>query len=120
MKTKLTKLDVLAILFVLVLAFLPLLFSMCFQQEVEAVRVISEVGEAVYPLSLDRKIEIVSNGYKLVIEISDGAAFVENSDCADGICVASGKVRTSGDLIVCAPAGVRIEPVTDEVDYVVG
>ncbi len=120
MKTKLTFFDILAALLVLLIALLPPLFGSLAAKEAASVRVISEGGEAIYELSVDREVELRSHGHRLVIEISGGSARVIQSDCDDGICMASGAVRESGDLIVCAPAGVRIEPMTDEVDYVVG
>lgn len=75
-----------------------------------------------YALSENHTLEIESRGVHLSIEITDGKAFVRESDCPDGVCVASASVSKTGETIICAPAGVSITVKGGEgdVDFVAG
>ena len=56
----------------------------------------------------NREIIIENNGILLTVTVSSGTAFVSSSSCPDGICVATGKISKSGQIIVCAPANVAV------------
>ena len=75
-----------------------------------------------YALSENHTLEIESRGVHLCIEIADGKAFVRESDCPDGVCVASASVSKTGETIICAPAGVSItvKGGDGDVDFVAG
>lgn len=75
-----------------------------------------------YALSENRKIQIESRGVHLYIEIADGKAFVYESDCPDGVCVASAAISNTGETILCAPAGVSlvVKGGDGDVDFVAG
>lgn len=75
-----------------------------------------------YALSENRTIELESRGIHLCIEIVDGKAFVRESDCPDGVCVASASISKTGETILCAPAGVSLTVKGGEgdVDFVAG
>ena len=79
-------------------------------------------GEEIYPLSDNRSICVTQNGITLEIVIEDGAAYVLQADCPDLVCVNSQKIKKSGQTIVCAPAGVRLQVRggDDGVDFVAG
>lgn len=62
-----------------------------------------------YSLSENRRIDLVSNGYSLTVEIKDGQVFVTESDCPDRVCVRTGKISKTGQEIICVPAQVVIE-----------
>ena len=75
-----------------------------------------------YALSENHTLEIESRGVHLCIEIADGKAFVRESDCPDGVCVASASISRTGETIICAPAGVSItvKGGDGDVDFVAG
>ena len=75
-----------------------------------------------YALSENRTIELESRGVHLCIEIADGKAFVRESDCPDGVCVASASISRTGETILCAPAGVSlmVKGGDGDVDFVAG
>lgn len=64
------------------------------------------------------------NGYTLTILIKDGTALVADSDCENKICRDSAPISRGGQVIVCAPAHIRISVVTGgdarEDDFVAG
>lgn len=59
------------------------------------------------------------NGYTLTLSVQDGRVCVSQADCPDKLCVHSGWIGRSGQVIACVPAGitVRVEGET-EVDAV--
>ena len=59
------------------------------------------------PLSTDAVYEIEDIG--MIIEISDGSAFVKESSCRCKTCKSFGKLSKSGQTAVCLPYQVRIE-----------
>lgn len=61
-----------------------------------------------YRLDSDGSVNLSSGGHTLTVVIEDGCAYVAESDCDDGICVATGSIRRSGEVIICAPAGVAV------------
>ena len=61
-----------------------------------------------YALDENREIIIENNGILLTVTVLSGTAFVSSSSCPDGICVATGKISKSGQIIVCAPANVAV------------
>lgn len=121
-QTKVTFFDILAVLSVLFLA-VALLWSPWQSREDGAFLVVS-TSESTdeYALSVDREITVKSEGIELRIVISNGEAYVAESSCADGVCVASGRICRTGDTVICAPAGVKlmIKGGDTDVDYVAG
>ncbi|MBQ8310003.1 MAG: NusG domain II-containing protein [Clostridia bacterium] len=79
-------------------------------------------GTSEYALSENREIEINSQGIVLIAVIENGAAYVRESDCPDGVCRVGGRIFKSGESILCAPAGIRlsIKGGDGNVDYVAG
>lgn len=66
-------------------------------------RVVMELDlqeDAVYPLE--------GEGFKMLVQVQDGAVRVAESDCEEQICVLTGWVRSRGGLIVCAPNRVVV------------
>lgn len=57
----------------------------------------------VYPLGTDRVVELPGN----TVVIEDGAVYMRDADCPDGICVAQGRLNGAG-LIVCLPNRVVV------------
>lgn len=74
-----------------------------------------------YSLSVDRTFTVSSNGITLTVEIRDGAAFVSDSNCPDGVCRHSGQISRSGEAILCAPAGITLTVKGgDGLDFIAG
>ncbi len=57
----------------------------------------------VYPLSLNRSIEISTEYGRNVVVISDNTVQVKESDCPNHDCEDFGKIGTSGQTIICIP-----------------
>lgn len=75
-----------------------------------------------YSLNTDKTLTVSSGGYTVKIEIRDGRARVAESNCPDGICKSSGWISKSGEMAICAPAGVRISVKggDGDVDFIAG
>lgn len=73
-----------------------------------SVRVKTDNGESVYPLSENKTFDIFSNGISLTVEISDGAVCVTSATCPDKCCVNTGAIMAAGKSIVCLPARVTL------------
>ena len=65
-----------------------------------------------FPLSENRTFEItgVDGGTNLLV-IRDGAAWIEEADCPDALCVGMGHIRRVGQSVVCLPHKVVVEVV---------
>ena len=121
-RTRISFFDILAVLSVLLLS-LALLWAPWMRREDGAFLVVSTREDtAQYALSENREIVLESNGHRLLVVIEDGAAFVRESDCADGVCVLSGRISRVGETVICAPAGIRllIGGGDSDVDHVAG
>ncbi len=79
-------------------------------------------GSALYALSEQRELEVTSNGVTLHILIENGSAYVSESSCPDGVCVASGRISRAGQTVLCAPAGIllTVKGGDGHVDFVAG
>jgi hypothetical protein len=79
-------------------------------------------GEMLYPLSQNDCFEIVSQGITLSVVIEDGAAYVKESTCPDGVCRSTRSISKSGETVLCAPAGVTltVRGGDGDVDFVAG
>ena len=121
-QTKGSRTDLSVSIFVTLLAIFILLLPLFFSESGATLAVSSEAGTERYPLSVDREIEIHSNGHTLTVQIRNGKACVLSGSCPDGVCLASGWIHQSGQTVVCAPAGVRllIEGGDGNVDFVAG
>ncbi len=122
MKTKLSFWDMATVVGVLCLALLLLFLPRAFFSESTAVKITSETNEEIFSLEKTQDITVKSHGHCLVVHINKNGVYVKDADCEDKICKNSGVIGKSGQIIVCAPAGVRIEMVSgnEEADYVVG
>ena len=92
--------------------------------ETVQIRVAGQIVRA-FPLSENRTYEITGvNGGTNLLVIRDGAAWIEEADCPDALCVGMGRVRRVGQSVVCLPHKVVVEIVgeTDDtgVDVFVG
>jgi len=79
---------------------------------------VDTVETARYDLSIDGVYEL--NGGTNVLVIENRQAYVSEADCPDKLCVNQGRIRGSGQMIVCLPnrVTVTIEGVSSGVDIV--
>lgn len=107
--------DVFAYMLVILTAFL-LLFSG--NGRAEPKKAVISVGDTVseYSLAVNKTVEIENGGIKLTVVIENGSVFVKKSNCHDAICVDTGKISKTGQVIVCAPAmvAIRIDGETED------
>ncbi len=80
----------------------------------------TDQGEWIYPLSEDRTIEARGILGVSVIRIEGGFAHIDESPCANKLCVAAPRIGSTGQWSACLPNGVfiRIEgsEATDDID----
>lgn len=107
---------------VLLLALFLLLFPLLSRGEGKTVVLTYGDTTETYSLSENRTLEITSNGIHLTVKIEGGEVWVEDADCPDLVCLHSGKISKSGDVILCVPAGLRIQVIggDNDVDFVAG
>ena len=122
MKTGLTFWDMATVIGVFCLALLLAFLPRAFFSDSAAVKITTETYEEIFSLDKTQDITVKSHGHCLVVHIDENGVYVKDTDCEDKICKNSGVIGKSGQIIVCAPAGVRIEMVSgnEEADYVVG
>ena len=121
-RTKLSFGDAIAAVAVLLIAALLIWHPWQGSQAGETVVIVTPEETFEYALSENHTLEIESRGVHLYIEITDGKAFVRESDCLDGVCIASASISKTGETIICAPAGVSItvKGGDGDVDFVAG
>ncbi|MCC8182644.1 MAG: NusG domain II-containing protein [Clostridiales bacterium] len=74
--------------------------------------VIRQDGEVVAALPLDEDAVYTVQGEDDAVNrvvIEDGAVFMEEASCPDRLCVKQGKIRYSGDSLICLPNRVVVE-----------
>ena len=72
---------------------------------------ISADGEVygIYPLDMDREIEVTEDGHTNHITIKDGQVSMSYSTCRNQVCVNTGAISKTKDSIVCLPNRVVVE-----------
>ncbi len=108
---QLKKKDIVFILFLLMLSFLPLLFNKspnesCFVR----ITVNNEPRETVQLTpELQKTIQITTEYGTNIVQIEHGKVSVSEADCPDHICVKSPAVSRPGEIIACLPHKLLIE-----------
>ena len=77
-----------------------------------SVVVVTVDGEEVLrkPLAMVNRYEIAQDDGSLnVIRVEDGAVFMEEANCRDGLCIRQGKMRNGAKTIVCLPHKVVVQ-----------
>lgn len=84
--------------------------------EASEVSIESDSGTYIYPLDIDRTVEVSGPIGVTVVEISGDQARVADSPCRDKICIAAGWLHASGQWSACLPnrVFVRLEGAEDE------
>ena len=56
------------------------------------------------PLAMENRYEIAQEDGSLnVIRVKDGAVFMEEANCRDGLCIRQGRMKNAAKTIVCLP-----------------
>ena len=122
LQTKLTLRDIVAAGCILLAAVALFLLPFLFVNEGETLVITTPDGSQVFSLTEDREIVLTSRDVTLTVCISDGEAYVVESNCRDGVCKNSGRISRAGETILCAPAGVTltVRGGDGDVDFVAG
>ena len=67
-----------------------------------------------YPLHEDRVIEVTKDGHTNHITIKDGQVSMSYSTCRNQVCVNTGAISQTKDVIVCLPNRVVVEIISSE------
>lgn len=120
--------DFIAVVVVLLLSFsVWLLFFLRANDSGNNISVIENSDTVLARYSLDKNGEysvMSQNGHSITLKIENGKATVIESDCPNGYCRQFGAVSRAGEVIVCAPAHIKIrvdsESKGGEYDAVIG
>ena len=111
-----SKNDIVLILVLLVGSAVLALFLLLTKSSGKSV-IVSIDGEIVAAFSLDTDAEYEIEGYgggTNYLVIKDGYAYLSEASCPDHLCVNMGKIKNSGQSIICLPNRVLIEISQDE------
>lgn len=72
------------------------------------------------PLDTDTEFEVKIDNHVNVIRVENGFVFMLDADCPDKLCKKQGKIRNSGETIICLPNKIviRIEAEKQNSDVV--
>ena len=68
----------------------------------------------IYPLNEDCEIEVTEDGHTNHITIKDGQVSMSYSTCRNQVCVNTGAISQTKDVIVCLPNRVVVEIISSE------
>ena len=77
-----------------------------------SVIVVTVDGEEVLrrPLAMEDRYEIAQDDGSLnIIRVQDGAVWMEEANCRDGLCIRQGRMRNGAKTIVCLPHKVVVQ-----------
>ena len=104
------KADILLILLLLVLGFLPLLFFSPAENTYAEITVDGKLERRVQlSAHQDETFLVETSRGRNQIRIRDGAIEVIDADCPDRVCVKSPPIRQPGEIIACLPHKLLIE-----------
>ncbi|MCI7705077.1 MAG: NusG domain II-containing protein [Clostridiales bacterium] len=106
------KKDIIIIALALLAALALYLVSQVLLGAEASVVVVTVDGEEVLrkPLAMENRYEIAQDDGSLnVIRVEDGAVFMEEANCRDGLCIRQGKMRNGAKTIVCLPHKVVVQ-----------
>lgn len=73
----------------------------------QEVSVTTSKGEERYSLNENRTIELEDTGRNVIV-INNGAAYMQEADCRDQICVKHKPISKNGETIICLPNDVFV------------
>ena len=68
----------------------------------------------IYPLNEDCEIDVTEDGHTNHITIKDGQVSMSYSTCRNQVCVNTGAISQTKDVIVCLPNRVVVEIISSE------
>ena len=117
-KSRTIRNDIILAAVIFIVAAAGLMLWRMHRAEGESVAVLIDgVQTAVYPLSEDREVEIITGTdgeHRNLLVIEGGKAFIREADCPDAICVKTRAASYVGESIVCLPHRLVIEIVAAE------
>lgn len=122
-ETKFCRADLIALAAVLLASILIFVCLSAFSERGgEAVVIFPDGSERRVRLNEDTEIHLEARGVHLTLVVGDGNVRVTESDCPGHDCERRGRISRTGEVIVCAPAGIviRVEAGGEEVDGYAG
>lgn len=99
--------DIIIIISLLLISAISLTIWLSLRHPGEFVRVEAD-GEHIADYSLSHDAEYSLMGGTNVLVIEGGAAYMKSADCPDRTCVNMGRVRYTGESIVCLPNKITV------------
>ncbi len=65
-------------------------------------------GNFVYPLKIDRRVDLPGPLGLTTIEIADGKVHIDASPCLNKTCIASGSISQPGQWLACLPNAILV------------
>ena len=112
----LKKNDILLILLLLALGFLPLLLPSTEKESRYAQITVNGTTERIIGLAShqEEQFTITTEKGSNTIQIKNGTVSVHDADCPDQICVKSSPISQTGEIIACLPHKLLIEIKSDD------
>ena len=98
---------ILNVIIVVLCIAVPLVLSLKGKDETKKV-VVTLDGNVVCELPCDENTTFSPDNGKTTVKIENGKAFIEKSNCPDGLCMDMKKAENNGDSIVCVPNKVTV------------
>lgn len=98
---------VLNLIIVVLCLLLPVVLSVVGKNKEKTVVVTLE-GEIVKECNLDENVSFSPDSGKTLVKVENGKAYIEKSDCPDGLCMDMKKAQNNGDSVVCVPNKVTV------------
>jgi hypothetical protein len=90
----------------IVILFTKFFFSRPVEQQV---KITGRSSQEYYELNEDRVVEVEGPLGITKVIIEDGEVWVENSPCREKICMRMGRIKRTGDQLICIPNRVVVE-----------
>jgi len=90
----------------IVILFTKFFFSRPAEQQV---KITGRSSQEYYELNEDRVVEVEGPLGITKVIIEDGEVWVENSPCREKICMRMGRIKRTGDQLICIPNRVVVE-----------
>jgi len=107
------KKDFVLILSLILMSFFPLLFFSNLNGNIAKITVDGKLYKTL-PLSENKELIITTEYGENIVVIKNKKIFVKSADCKDGVCVKTGEISKSGEIIACLPHKLMIEIEEDE------
>jgi len=98
----------------IVILFTKFFFSRPAEQQV---KITGRSSQEYYGLNEDRVIEVEGPLGITKVIIKDGEVWVENSPCREKICMRMGRIKRTGDQLICIPNRVVVE-IEGDIEYI--